>query len=181
MNSRRRMEWTIAFIVGCLGILIALKPATCWTQAEIDPDHYDTIPDQSETTTRNSPPTDPHAYSFRGKFTLPFDASCAGLILPQGTYSVLIRSFGKRNFLTLIPDGKAFKVQTIPARLRIRSSAEGPSVFVLERAGQQHMLTGIRLKQPWIILDLQPEQRRTASTDTELVPISEIGRGASKN
>jgi len=140
MASRRGTKLKLAIVIGCLGILMTLKPTACRAQAEIDPDHYDFIHDEPFAAARNDAATDRSTHSFPGTFTLPFDASYAGLILPRGTYSVdpVTR---KGNSVTLVPDGNGFTVQTIPARLRI-GSRMGPSAFVLERAGQQTRVDG---------------------------------------
>jgi hypothetical protein len=148
-----------------------MKPATSWAQAEIDPDHFEITNDESVPQVQTNAMPSRNVDNFHGNFTLPFTVRYAGLTLLPGTYSLSVRSLGQENVVTLIPDGDAVRIQPVQTRVSSLPSIAGPSALILERAGQQHVLTAIRLKESGITLNLQAVPRRTASVDTELVPI----------
>src|SRR5215467_4671154 len=96
--------------VGFLGILMSLKPATCRAQAEIDPDHYDTVDSGPLPQAMPTIAAGQKVGIFRGKFVLPFDVDYAGLTLPPGSYSLSVRSVGKQRIVTLIPEGNRVRI-----------------------------------------------------------------------
>ena len=155
--------------IACVLALMVLKALPCSAQAEIDPDHYEMTNQQLIPPAHNSAIPNRNAGNFRGKVTLPFDVTYAGLTLPPGSYSLSVHALGKGTVVTMIPVGKTVKVQ---AHVRSRSRATGPSAVVLERTGKQCTLAAIRLKEPGLTLDLKSEQRGNASVDTELIFIS---------
>lgn len=53
MAANRTVQLKMALVAGFVTTLIMLKPAICHAQAEIDPDHYDTITQKS---VRSAPP-----------------------------------------------------------------------------------------------------------------------------
>jgi hypothetical protein len=175
------MKMNTILLAGFLVVLTMVRPASCRAQAEIDPDHYEMSNDEStaatpSTTKLSAATTNRSADGFLGKFILPFDIRYAGVILPRGSYSVSVGSLRKANVVTLIPDGKAVRLQAIQARLRTRSDVEGPNALVIERKGRKRTLSAIRLNEPRITLDLSGEERGTDSVDAELVPISSMAR-----
>jgi hypothetical protein len=86
--------------------------------AEIAPDHYDFIIDEPFAAARNDAAQSRTADSLQGEFGLSFDASRAGLILPRGTDAISMHWLAKSNPLTLVANGNAFPVHTMPARIR---------------------------------------------------------------
>jgi hypothetical protein len=163
------LKAAIVLVAGFLLLLFVLEPFQCHAQAEINPDHYEITGGEPISQAGNSATAARNAGEFRGTFTLPFDVRCAGLTLPSGPYSLSIHSLAKSDEVTLIPKGNAIMIQ---ARVASRSSAGGASALVVERTGQRRTLTAIRLKEPGITLYLQAAQRRSASADAEVVPIS---------
>jgi hypothetical protein len=55
--------------IGFLGILMMFKPATCRAQADVNPDHYDTINSESISTVHSSTKTKRNASSSRDDLT----------------------------------------------------------------------------------------------------------------
>ena len=172
MTFIRTTGFKLSLMMGFLAIL-TLKPLDCRAQAEIDPDHYDTIDNQPASPTKHSlPRPNRNSRNFVGKFSLPFKVDYAGLILPAGSYHLSIRQVGKRYLVKLGPEGDAANLQAIAAQSATNSDAEGPSVLVLERTAQKRTLTAIRLKETRITLDLRSERTQGLSASTELVPVS---------
>jgi hypothetical protein len=158
----------IFFVAGLLLLLFVLEPP-CHAQAEINPDHYETPNTEPISRAASSATSDRNTGDFRGTFTVPFDVRCAGMILPSGSYSLSVRSVAKSDEINLMPRGN--DAVTIHARARSRSNAQGPSALVLERIGQRHMLTAIRLKEPGMTLYLEAKQGWNAPADAEMIPI----------
>ena len=163
MKSRILQVASILFV-------ISVTPALCRAQAEIDPDHFDSPSDfatVAKSATSNHKPS--QAY---GSFFLPFDVSCAGVVLKSGHYSLSIQQAGSRDIVTLarvvngIP-GRALKV-TATARL----STEGPSGLVVDRLNQRRTLTAISLQQLGVTLFLRPGKEGVVSTNADPILIS---------
>lgn len=130
-----------------------LQPPRCMAQAEIVPDHFDTITEQG----------------FQGSFTLLHEVKYAGLTLPAGNYSLSIISAGGWNLVTLTAEGTAAPVH---ARIKCPSTYDRPTALILERSGDQSVLTAISFEQPGTILRLQGARSRAVSAETEQVPVS---------
>lgn len=69
MASRKARTLNMVLGIGFLGILMMFKPATCLAQAEINPDHYDTVNNESISTVRSSAKTKQNASGSRGDLT----------------------------------------------------------------------------------------------------------------
>lgn len=177
----RLFQSKLFLVIGCVLAVMILKGLPCLAQAEIDPDHYESINSEPISPDGQKAVDNRHTDRFRGGFTLPFNVKCGGLTLRQGSYSFSIDSQGKWRAVTFIPRGEAPKFQTVYARGISRSHRDGSSALVLERAGQQHTLTAIRLEDREITLDLQAEEGTSVSADTELVPIFYTRREPSEN
>ena len=144
------------FFMACAVLALALgllQPPRCMAQAEIVPDHFDLITEQG----------------FQGSFTLLHQVNYAGLTLPAGTYSLSIISAGGWNLVTLTPEGTGAPVH---ARIKCPSTYDRPTALILERSGQQSVLTGISFEQPGTILRLQGARSRAVSAEAEQVPVS---------
>lgn len=152
-------------------VLTLLNSRSCWAQAEIDPDHLDS-PELASTAERLAA-ANQMAGTFEGRFVLAREINCAGTTLTPGTYSLVVRPQGSWSVLTFTPNGTAASVQV---RVKSPSSAGRPVALLLERTGQQSVLTSIRLQEPGTMLYLQPESSRNSSADVELVPVSYFAR-----
>ena len=178
MASKNASKIKIGLVIGLLGILMMFRPSSCQAQAEIDPDHYDSV----DAVTPNTPSTEklrPNrgADSFRGRFVLPSDVSYAGLILKRGSYSISIHclqnhSMPKQSLVRFTSDRRDVTVQ-IRARVSAESNARGASTLVLEAAGERLQLTAIQLNEPRMTLDLQLGQRSNSHLNTKFIPISD--------
>ena len=149
-------------------LVMTLAPALGWAQAEINPDHFDNSENEQVSRVRTIPMANQAVGSFHGRFTLLYQVTYAGLTLSPGTYSLSIQSRGSWVLITLIPQGTAARIQT---RAKSPSGASRPTALVLERSGQQRTLTSISLQKPGMVLHLQGAQSRTATAESELVPI----------
>jgi hypothetical protein len=172
MKFTKITEFKLALMIGFLGVL-PLKPLDCRAQAEIDPDHYDTVDNHPASSVKHPLPRPKEkSRNFVGKFTLPFNVDCAGLILPAGSYHLSIHPVGNRYLVKLGPEGDAASLQATAVQSPMNSDAEGPSVLVLERSTQKRTLAVIRLKEAQITLDLRSERTQALFARTELVSIS---------
>jgi hypothetical protein len=176
MNYKSVTQLKMILGIGLMGVLTMLKPTLCRAQAEIDPDHYDTVENAPVSQAKPTIAGSQKAGNFRGKFTLPFDVDYAGLTLSPGSYSLSIRSVGKERIVTLAPDGNRIKIQAIQVRVRTGSNVDGASALVFERARQRLTLTAIRVREAGITLDLRDDKAPNISTVTECVPICFKGR-----
>ena len=176
MNFRHRKKLKMALVIGLVAVAMALKPTHCRAQAEIDPDHYDTVDSGPLSQASPAIAVGQKVGNFRGTFTLPFDVDYAGLTLSPGSYSLSVRSVGKEWIVTLAPDGNRIKIRAIQVRVGTGSNVDGASALVFERARQRLTLTAIRVRQAGITLDLRDDKAPNISTVTECVPICFKGR-----
>ena len=181
MNYKSVTQLKMILGIGLLGVLTMLKPTPCRAQAEVDPDHYDTVENEPVPQGKPTIAVSQKAGNFRGTFALPFDVDYAGLTLSPGSYSLSVRSVGKKRIVTLAPGGNRIKIQAIQVRVRTGSNVGGASALVLERARQRLTLTAIRMREGGITLDLQDDKAPNISTVTEYVPICFKGRDRRKS
>jgi len=176
VNFRHRKKLKMALVIGLVAVAMALKPTHCRAQAEIDPDHYDTVDSGPLSQASPAIAVGQKVGNFRGTFTLPFDVDYAGLTLSPGSYSLSVRSVGKEWIVTLAPDGNRIKIRAIQVRVGTGSNVDGASALVFERARQRLTLTAIRVREAGITLDLRDDKAPNISTVTECVPICFKGR-----
>ena len=181
MASSKGMKVKTALVIGFLGMLTLLKPALCRAQAEIDPDHYESINTESFAFARAGTTPNRNADSSQGEFALPFDVAYRGQMLRRGDYSLSFQSLQNANIVTLTRDENAAKAQAIKVRLSFRSNLDGRRALVLDRTRQRHALTAICRKEAGTIFDLHAEPTKSARIDTVLVPISSPAHKVSKN
>jgi hypothetical protein len=142
------------FLMACVVLILGLlKPLPGMAQAEIIPDHFDLTTEQG----------------LQGNFILLHQVNYAGLTLPAGVYSLSVISAGGWNLVTLTPEGTAAPVH---ARIKCPSTYDRPTALILERDGEQSVLTAISFEQPGTILRLQGRQSRPVSAEAEQVPVS---------
>jgi len=171
MNYKSVTQLEMILGIGLLGVLTMLKPTPCRAQAEIDPDHYDTVKNEPVPQGKPTIAVSQKAGNFRGTFTLSFDVDYAGLTLPPGSYSLSVRSLGKESVVTLIPEGNRVRIQAIRVRVRTASNIGGASALVLERTAERRTLSSIRLRKAGVTLDLRLDKEPKTATDKEFVPI----------
>jgi len=82
MNYKSVTQLEMILGIGLLGVLTMLKPTPCRAQAEIDPDHYDTVKNEPVPQGKPTIAVSQKAGNFRGTFTLSFDVDYAGLNSP---------------------------------------------------------------------------------------------------
>ena len=116
MNFRHRKKLKMALVIGLVAVAMALKPTHCRAQAEIDPDHYDTVDGGPLPQASPAIAVGQKVGNFRGTFTLPFHVDYVGLTLSPGSYSLSVRSVGKEWIVTLAPDGNRIKIRAIQVR-----------------------------------------------------------------
>src|SRR5215469_17190101 len=158
------------FLMVC-GVLMLglLKSLPCIAQAEITPDHFDTLTAEEAAAGRH-----------QGSFTLLHQVSYAGQTLPAGTYLLSVQRSGGSNLVTLTPEGTAASVQVI--RIKCQPGFDHPTALVLERSGEQYVLTAISFEQPGELLQhlrLQGATSRPISPDSERVRVSYTNRTGS--
>ena len=158
------------FLVACVVLILGmLKSPPCNAQAEIAPDHFDTLTAEEAA-----------VGSHLGSFTLLHQVSYAGQTLPAGTYMLSVQRSGGWNLVTLTPEGTAASVQAI--RIKCQPGFDHPTALVLERSGEQYVLTAISFEQPGALLQhlqLQGAQSPPISPDAERVRVSYNNRAGS--
>jgi len=144
-------------------VAMTLMPVLGRAQAEIDPDHFDSVAGVATAAT-----------SLYGSFNLPFSVRCAGVNLPPGPYSLSVRRLGNSHVITLASLSKTspVRVQAIGTGRTSPSGDEAPSALVVERTEQRRRVSAIRFAEPAMTFDLQAEKKAEPSGETELVPIS---------
>lgn len=149
--------------------VISLTPALCRAQAEIDPDHFDSVKVSTvaKKATANRNPS--QAY---GSFFLPFEVRCASVKLTPGHYSLSVQQSGRRDVVRLVRIVNGVRGQALEVIATPRLSAEGPSGLFVDRINQQRVLTGISLQQPGVTLFLQTSKAAGTSRKAEVIPIS---------
>jgi len=123
-KRRGQVKSRILQSVASILFVIAVTPALCRAQAEIDPDHFDspnTVAMDAKSATSNQEPS--QAY---GSFFLPFDVRCAGVVLKSGQYSLSIQQSGSRNVVTLTRMVKGIPAQALKVSATPRLSAREP-------------------------------------------------------
>lgn len=145
------MKSRMSFMV-CAVVLGLLKSLPGMAQAEINPDHFNE-----------------EQVVLEGSFTLLHQINYAGLVLPAGVYSLAVLHAGGWNLVTLTPQGAAVSVR---ARIKCPLGFERPTTLILERSGEQSVLTGISFEQQGTILRLQGGRSGAVSAGSEEVPVS---------
>jgi hypothetical protein len=156
-------------MVSAVLILGLLKSLPCMAQAEIVPDHFDYLTAEEAA-----------AGSHLGSFTLLHQVSYAGQTLPAGAYLLSVQPSGGGNLVTLTPEGTAASVQVI--RIKCQPAFDHPTALILERSGEQYVLTAIRFEQPGEPLkhlQLQGAPSRPVSPDSERVQVAYKNRTGS--
>ena len=151
-------------------VAISFTPALGWAQAEISPDHFDSVNSVSavarKVTSRRNPA---QAY---GSVFLPFDVQCAGVTLTRGYYSLSIRQSGKQDVVKLTPIANAVHAHPLEVTATPRLSPEAPGQLRVDRMNRRRTLTAISLEEPGVTLFLQNGNEAVAWKDTRLIPIS---------
>jgi hypothetical protein len=159
---------TLQLVIPVL-VVIALTPALCRAQAEINPDHFDGI--SSVAAVKNSAAASPSPSRAYGSFFLPFDVKCAGVRLTPGYYSLSVRQLGKRNVVTLTSIAKSVGAQVVEVTATPRLIPGAPSGILINRVSEQRTLTAIRLEQVGVTLFLPAGKEAGTAMNTELIPI----------
>jgi len=158
------------FLVACVVLILGmLKSPSCNAQAEIAPDHFDTLTAEEAA-----------VGSHLGSFTLLHQVSYAGQTLPAGTYMLSVQRSGGWNLVTLTGEGTAVSIRVI--RIKCPPGFDRPTALILERSGEQHVLTAISFEQPGELLQhlqLQGAPSRPISPDSEWVRVSYTNRTGS--
>ncbi len=150
--------------------VIALTPALCRAQAEIDPDHFDSpvnVTTVAKKATLN--PTRSQAY---GSFFLPVDVMCSGAKLRSGYYSIAVRQLGKRNLVRLAPIVNGVRAQALEMMATPRLSPSARNELLVNRVNQRRTLTAISLEEAGVTLFLETRKESGISVNAELIPIS---------
>lgn len=166
---------TLQSIVPVL-LLISCTPALCRAQAEINPDHFESLSSTSKFSSKTTSNRNPsQAY---GGFLLPVAVRCGGVELTPGYYSLSIRQSGRKNVVRLMPMVISARAHALELTLTPRLSAETPSGLLVDRSNQGRTLRAISLGQPGVILFVQASQQIGLSTTTEFIPVSTSTTGA---
>jgi hypothetical protein len=117
----------------------------CKAQTEIDPDHFE----GKNVKPFHQPPSDPSLRSgkkdmhFRGKFSLPYPAECAGKKLPAGDYTLQFHSSGQETLVTLLQRGRVVR---FPVRVAPPTKKAGQNCVILQRNRTGRRLAAFHLK-----------------------------------
>ena len=151
-------------------LVISFAPTLCRAQAEINPDHFDSLTNVS--TVENEAMSNRNPSQAYGSFFLPYDVRCASTTLTAGYYSLSVRQSGKRNVIKLTPIVNGVRAQAVEVIATPRLSPQAPSGLVVDRNNQQRILTAISLREPGVTLFLQTVKNPVVSMDAELIPLS---------
>jgi hypothetical protein len=156
-------------------LVVSFTPALCRAQAEINPDHFESVGTAAALEHKASSNANPsRAY---GSFFLPYDVSCAGATLTRGYYSLSVRQSGRQDVVRLTPVANGVRAQAIEVTATPRLSPGAPNGLLVGRVNQRRTLTAIRLGQPGVTLFLQTGKATGASMLTELIPMSSSSGG----
>jgi hypothetical protein len=112
----KTLRWTICLIG--LAVFVTLGSPLAQAQAEIDPDHYETVDAQSLPQSKTMAPVQVGKMRCEGNFLMPSSVRCNGSSLPSGQYLISVDSGGKALRITV--DQRA-------TRVRAEGSAQGQS------------------------------------------------------
>src|SRR5215472_14005880 len=171
MQPDRRSKVKSRILQSLLSIVaLSFTPALCWAQAEISPDHFDSVNTVSAVARKATSQRNPvQAY---GSVFLPYDVQCAGVTLTPGYYSLSIRQLGKQDVVKLTPIADAAHARSLEVTATPRLSPEAPSQLRVDRMNRRRTLTAISLEEPGVTLFLQAGNESGAWKDTKLIPIS---------
>ena len=114
------------------------------------------------------------AQAIKGNFTLPFQASWRGLVLPAGNYSFSIDRLAAQSLIVVQRDGK--KVGLVIVGAVLYNSPSGQSQLVAVPGATTYRINTLRLQNECTIEFQAPESKRPKSNrENELslvVPIS---------
>lgn len=160
----------LARMVRTLTLMIAASiPA--WTQAEINPDHYDepnVVPVQ---TAKVKTPADTGTVRYLGSFRLPYALQCHGAKLGPGKYSLTLRSDGVRGHAILKQNGQAIAV---PGVLRQPAQTDGKDSIVVKHDGTSRRLVEIQAATLHFVVDSDPPTPAASdrkATQVERIPL----------
>ena len=151
-------------------VVISFTPALGWAQAEINPDHFDSVISVSAVPSKAT--SQRNLAKASGSVLLPFDVQCAGVTLAPGYYSVSIRQLGKRDAVKLTPIANGVHVRPLEVMATPRLSPEAPSQLLVDRINGRRTLTAISLEKPGVTLFLQADKDSGVWKDERLIPIS---------
>jgi hypothetical protein len=147
-------------------VVMTLTPVLGRAQAEINPDHFDTP--NIVSTAGSKATANRSVSSFHGSLVLPFAVRCAGFSLPPGSYSMSVRRLGERDVITLTSKQNSVRLQAFGTGTAWRSSAQAPTVLVVERTGQRRTVRAIRSGESGMTGDLQTADKVGVSGEAEL-------------
>jgi hypothetical protein len=117
----------------------------CKAQTEIDPDHFEA----TNVKPFHQPPSDlslragQRDMHFRGKFSLPYTAECAGKKLPPGDYTLQFHSNGQKTLVTLLQRGRAIR---FPVHIAPPAKKAALNCVILQRKRTGRRLAAFHLK-----------------------------------
>jgi hypothetical protein len=167
-----------AKIVNLLVLLAGLATVAtpcCYSQSEIDPDHFDSpntdpFPQRQ---TRGGIATETGRVRFEGKVTLPYSLICAGKRLLPGRYNVSLRSDGKTGRATLNQKGQTLE---IAAAVRLPAEPHARNTLLVECLGKTHRLSAIHVQEIELVFDSDPQVEHMSngkSKRTEKLPLTQ--------
>lgn len=158
----------LAWMVRTLTLMIAASiPA--WSQAEIDPDHYDepnALPVQKANV---NTPADTGTVRYLGSFRLPYALQCHGAKLRPGKYSLTLRSDGITGRAILKQNGRAIAV---PGVLRQSARTDGKDSIIVKHDGTSRRLVEIQAAKLHLVVDSDPPT--PAASDSKATQIERI-------
>ncbi len=142
------------WLLACTAIVCFIGNPRAHCQAEIDPDHYDTVDSQS-LPANSAAVAQTARLHYQGNVTLHHAVQCEGKTLSPGAYLVSLDSDGWTAQVTLNRKDQVVRIEGIPkkpARHRVQDS------LVIERNGTMRQLSAIQTSQLDLVLRL-PQKR----------------------
>jgi len=149
-----------------LTALVAFASAPAYSQAEIDPDHFE-LPGAGNAEPAKTARAAPTHYS--GKFTLPYAVQCNGKKLSPGRYSVSLSTEGKTGKATLNQRGQVTK---LVGTVHKNTKKAGADALLVDHSGKKAILSALRLSELDVVFDPQlQDSSANMSARMETLPL----------
>jgi hypothetical protein len=134
----------------------ALATPRCYSQSEIDPDHFDSPNTEPLPQPKSKEGNAAKAEKVRvdGKVTLPYTLVCAGKTLLPGRYTVSLRSDGKTGRAILNQKGQVMEIAGV---VRLPADPHARSILMIECVGKAHRLSAVQVKEMKLVFDAGPK------------------------
>jgi hypothetical protein len=164
---------SIFAISTALVFLMVLGGPAAHAQQEIDPDHFDSPKTEPMPQPRTSD-SKVRVIRYRGTFSLPYSVLCNGKKLPQGRYSISLRSDGRTGQATFDNNGHAVESVSV---VRAAARRERDQVVVVENSKNERTLSVVRVSGFDFIFDAKHWADPSANsmhTGVEKLPLTAI-------